>query len=74
MTKTAKKLAPREARTLKEICSLKRDNLGFERFWFLLDGPYVVIAEQTGGEPAKAIIKMPRRVFDRIVDWYNGDA
>lgn len=68
-------LRPRDARTLKQTCALQRDNYDTKNFWLLLNGgtissPSVTICRQTAGEAPQQAIHIPRRVFDRLVDWY----
>lgn len=67
-----KKLSPRKARTFNQICSLNRDNLSSKHGWIVVDDEgSVTIAEQANGCEAKGIVRLPRREFNRLVDWYN---
>lgn len=67
-----KKLTPREAKTWKQILSLKRDNISTPGYWFLLDVGEVHLAAQKNKENATAAISIPRRDFNKFVDFYNG--
>ena len=65
-----KKLTPINAKTFDQICDLKTDHIDSKHHWLLLDEGSVTIAEQTNGKPAKAMIDIPRRTFDRFIRWY----
>jgi len=73
--KPKKVLTPREARTWKQIEALPRDNVDTVNCWMLLGGSgdcgEVTIARQRTGEAAQGIVKLPRREFERMIDWYN---
>jgi hypothetical protein len=70
MAKKTKKLAPIEASTHDQICSIPRDNLSAGDYWLLIDEGGVVMCEQPLGQAATAKIEMPRRQFNRLVRWY----
>ena len=66
-------MKPIEARTFNQICSLKRDNMSTKDFWLQLDVGIVTLAKQRNGEPCEASMRISRKQFDRIVQWYvNG--
>lgn len=71
-TRTRKRLTPRTASTINEICALRRDNVGTKHFWILVETGQVVIAEQTSGQPPKWSVSIPKRVFNKFVDFYGG--
>lgn len=66
----AKRLAPINARTHKQIRSLPRDNLDSRDFWILFDEQTVTIAKQKSGEEPTAWIQIPRGQFARMARWY----
>lgn len=74
MKKTKSKtimLSPREATTEKKILTLQSDNSDTKNAWILIDGPTVVVAVQKNGKPLVQSIKILRKDFDRLIDWYN---
>jgi len=68
--KTNKSIAPIDAKTFGDICSLPRDNISCRGFWILTDGYYVSIHQQKPGEDSKQQIRIPRSIFDHFVRWY----
>lgn len=71
--KVAKRMRPRDARSLNQICSMPRDNMECRGFWMMLNGDgtcSVTITAQRVGESPTQQINIPRRVFDLFVDWY----
>lgn len=71
-TRARKHLTPRTASTINEICALQRDNVDTKHFWILVETGRVVITEQTSGQPPKSSVSIPKRVFNKFVDFYNG--
>jgi len=74
MKKKQKPLSPmslRDARTDKEICSLRYDNISTKHFWMLVTPGEVTLTRQTTGERAQVMVSMPRRIFNRFVDAYT---
>ena len=69
--KKVKTRAPRDARTLDDLCALTRDTVTYGEFWALTDGHTVTLARQRVGEAAAEIISIPRRTFNLIVNWYT---
>lgn len=67
----AKKISPRQARTEKQVCSLRRDNKTADDFWMLIDGRDVTIVHQQQGTSPRASITIPRATFNRLVRWYT---
>ena len=67
-----KKLSPREAKTFKQICSLKRDNIDSKTSWILIDVGVVYIHNQENGEISTGKVVLTRQEFNKFVDWYNG--
>ena len=63
-------MSPREARSREAVCLLPRDNLTVDGFWILADETTVTVAQQDDGSPPRAIVTLPRTIFDRFVDWY----
>lgn len=68
-----KKLSPRNARTFKRLLALRQDNISTTTHWFLVNERSVSIVAQRSGEHATESVELPRRVFDRFVDWYNAE-
>ena len=66
---------PREARTFNQIVGIPRDNVATPGYWFMLGGEgftnRVTIAKQRTGEAAEWMVHVPRRDFERFIDWYN---
>lgn len=58
--------------TYEQLCKMGRDNTTIEDFGFLVDAgsDYVYITEQPSGESPKQSITIPRKVFNRFVDFY----
>lgn len=67
MTET---LALRDAKTIDELCRLKRDNMSYGDFWLLSDGYNVTICQQKVGESPHGSVSVPRHIFNRMVDFY----
>ena len=63
-------MKPIEAKTDKQICSLKRGNYDTKQHWLLIDGAYITVCRQSSGKPAEASMKIPRSEFDRMARWY----
>lgn len=63
-------LKPIEARTLKQMCSLKEDNIATHDWWILLNEGSITICNQASGESAKDSISIPRHIFDKFARWY----
>ena len=65
-----KTLSPRKTVTFNQICSLQTDNAGTKNFWIQLDVGSVHLCEQTSGEAAKGSLTIPRRDFNKLIEWY----
>lgn len=65
------KLTPRKARTLNQICDLPRDNVGAPGYGIMVEEGEVYLSAQEWGEHPTESIRIPRKVFDAFVDWYN---
>lgn len=63
-------MRPIDAKTDKQICKLRRDNLSTKEFWILLGEGEVTLAKQRNLAPAEVMLKIPRAQFDRLVRWY----
>jgi hypothetical protein len=68
-----KKLAPMNARTFDQVCSLNRDNTESGDFWMLAGGDEVTISKQREGEACEQSITIDRRDFLKLVSWYMRD-
>jgi len=71
--RTKTKLSPREARTLREVGSLKQDNKSTLDAWILTDQKYVWIYNQRNGQEARGHIMLTKKQFNQLIDWYNGE-
>jgi hypothetical protein len=69
---TPKKLTPRTANTLVKVCKLSREAKDVGDYWIMVDEDTVYIHHQVPGEASKARIELPKKVFNRMVDFYNG--
>jgi hypothetical protein len=70
--KKKKKLSPRQARNEKQVCSLRSDHHDTDDFWILID-PYsneVFIHQQRSGEMSKQKLAIPKKDFNKLIDWY----
>ena len=65
------KLTPRTIKAGQEH-KLRRDNVTTRKSWILLDTGEIVIANQQSGEEATGKVRLTRREFNIMVDWYNG--
>ena len=63
----------RNARSIDELCALKRDNFELGDYWIMSDGETVSIAHQARGEMAKAMVSVPIRTFNGLFDRYQKD-
>ena len=64
-------MKPRDANTLKKVCSMPRDNVCYGGYWVVSTEIDVTIAKQKSGEPCEQSVSLPRSVVNRFVDWYN---
>ena len=58
------------AKTLEDVCSLKRDNFSRGDFTILSDGQSVFLSEQKLGEWASQDFTIPRTVFNYLLKHY----
>ncbi len=56
-----------------KILQIRRDNLTAGDFWILADGHDVTVCAQQPGHAATASVTIPRKEFNRLVDWYMRD-
>lgn len=67
-----KSISPRNAKTYHQIFTqLKSDNLDLKDYWILIDTKVVTLAKQPRGGSLEGKVKITRRAFNHIVDWYN---
>lgn len=65
--KKVKEKAPIDA-TWNQLAKMRRDNVDTPDFWCMVDGcGEITIAQQKSGEPATAMITMPRSVMKRFI-------
>lgn len=65
-------LLPIEARSFKQACKLRRDNVDTDDYWILIDAmrDTVTIGKQRAGEPSEWMHAIERKDFDKLVRWY----
>ncbi len=63
---------PREAKTFDQICDLPRVHVDSGDWHFMVDDGKIWISERALGEMPKQRIAIPRGLFNRFIDWYNG--
>lgn len=64
---------PIDARTMKQLCALASDNWDTKDFWILTDGRQISIGKQKNGSPAEWIVNIPKKDFDKLIEWYTKD-
>lgn len=57
--------------TAKQICNMSHDNVQVGDFSIMTDSFTVWLSEQAWGEMPKQKIAIPRRVFNKLIDWYT---
>ncbi len=67
--KTTRSLA--ECSTIDQICELRYDNRTHKDCWILSDGYRVTIAEQRVGESPTQSITIPRKTFNKLIEFYT---
>lgn len=66
------KLAPRDAKTFKQVCSLRTDNRATKDGWIMVTGENrVVVVNQRTGEPGTGEVTFSLGQFRQLVDWFN---
>ena len=63
-------LSPRRAKNIDDLCKMVSDNFDADDHWILTDTYNVDIAQQAIGELPRQSINIPRKTFDKLVDWY----
>lgn len=63
-------LSPHEARTDKQICSLRSDNVDAPEGWMMIDEGVVTLCNQRSGEHSTGTVQFTRRSFKKFADWY----
>lgn len=65
-------LRPRDCECLADICSLDTSHKSVGRFDMMLQHDQaLVLTEHVGGQPQKAAITIPKRVFLQMLEWYD---
>lgn len=67
----AKRLSPKQARTLGQVCSLNRDNTYAGDYWLMTSGDDVTICHQAVGQNPVGSVTIPRELFIRFINWYQ---
>lgn len=70
MKRNFKKKTPIKTKSFIDICRLKTDAAHYGDFYLGLEVGSVYLVHQKTGEPPKASISIPRKVFNRLVTWY----
>jgi hypothetical protein len=67
-----KTLSPKDAKGEKQVCMLQTDHYETKDFWILIDAwnNEVYIHQQKTGEKSKQDICIPKKDFNRLVEWY----
>lgn len=65
----SKKLSPRNANN-HNLLSLQSDNKNLKDYWLLVGYDKITITKQSWGEGPEVSVKIPRRQFNILVDWY----
>lgn len=66
-------MRPYDAKADSDLMKLRRDIKDTDDFWILHAGDHITLAEQRVGEPAKAMLTIPRRDFNKLIRWYMRD-
>lgn len=64
------KMSPKSAKSMKQVCRLESDNFDADGFWILHGINTISLAQQRLGEPCKESITIPKKEFDRMIEWY----
>ncbi len=65
-----KAIAPKDCNH-EQICLIKTDNFSTPQFWISADGLEVSICKQRNGEPPEAIVSVPIKTFNKMIEWYQ---
>jgi hypothetical protein len=69
---TPTKLSPKDCESESDVCRLETTSVEVGNVRMLItDGQYVHFIEQEEGEPPRASIDIPKRVFYEMLRWYN---
>lgn len=65
-----KTIAPRNSKTLKEVCSMPSDNYGGRTHWILANHQTVTIAQWKKGQTNTNMVTLKKKQFNELIDWY----
>jgi hypothetical protein len=68
---------PRTFRTDAELAAIGREVLSSGDYWLMVGSggsTDVILVHQPVGQAPIARVAIPRRNFNRLVDWYNGES
>jgi hypothetical protein len=61
----------RKTYDMVELCRIRRDCYAIGPWSISTDGNKAWISKQTIGKPQEALIEIPKRIFDRLLDLYE---
>lgn len=62
---------PVKARTFDAVCRLRRDNVGGDTWWAIINSDdEMVVAQQRSGEEPTGSVTIPRDEFAALCRWY----
>ncbi len=66
-------MRPRDTKTQKDLLNQKSDNKSTKDYWILDNGNGVTIAHQRNGNKSVWMVRLPKKQFNALIDWYNKD-
>lgn len=64
-------ITPKTANTNKKLCSIKRDNFSCNGSWILVGENDVNISNQFNGKERTGHVVMSKKVFERLIKFYE---
>ena len=61
---------PIEAKTEKQICQLARSSFATTDWWLNVSHDHVCLTKQRMGSLPQESLRIPRRDFDKLAQWY----
>ena len=71
MKNKTENLAPINAKTFNQICSLNTDNEDCVGGWITIDQDSVYLENQEDGKKSTGSVSFKRRDFNKLVRWYT---
>jgi hypothetical protein len=67
-------MKPKDVKTFKDVCKLKRDHMDTKTAWILFNNPNeLVIANQIIGQKPTGEVSLSRQEFQKFVDWWQSE-